>query len=156
MTLLMTPDRANFSGKVHGGQVLKLLDEVAFACASCYSGNEVVTLSVDQVLFKDPITIGELLTFLASVNYTGRTSMEVGINVLAESVRERTERHVVTCYFTMVALGDDGRPALMPPLQLNTTVSQQRYRSAELRRGLRQEVSARYGEIKRQGVDTTG
>ena len=75
MTVLMTPDMANFSGNVHGGTLLKYLDEVAYACASRYAGHYVVTLSVDQVIFRQPIHVGELVTFLASVNYTGRTSM---------------------------------------------------------------------------------
>ena len=86
MTLLMTPDMANFSGNVHGGIVLKLLDQVAYACASRYAGKYVVTLSVDQVMFRQPIHVGEMVTFLASVNYTGRTSMEVGIKVIAENI----------------------------------------------------------------------
>ena len=79
MTVLMTPDMANFTGNVHGGTILKLLDQVAYAFASRYSGRYVVTLSVDQVTFRQPIHVGELVTFLASVNYTGTTSMEVGI-----------------------------------------------------------------------------
>lgn len=66
MTVLMTPDMANFSGNVHGGAILKLLDQVAYACASRYSGQYVVTLSVDQVTFKQPIHVGELVTFLAA------------------------------------------------------------------------------------------
>ena len=81
MTVLMTPDMANFSGNVHGGTLLKYLDEVAYACASRYAGRYVVTLSVDQVIFREPVHVGELVTFLASVNYTGNTSMEVGIKV---------------------------------------------------------------------------
>ena len=84
MTVLMTPDMANFSGNVHGGTLLKYLDEVAYACASRYAGRYVVTLSVDQVIFREPIHVGELVTFLASVNYTGNTSMEVGIKVVTE------------------------------------------------------------------------
>ena len=84
MTVLMTPDMANFSGNVHGGTLLKYLDEVAYACASRYAGCYVVTLSVDQVIFRQPIHVGELVTFLASVNYTGRTSMEVGIKVITK------------------------------------------------------------------------
>lgn len=87
MTVLMTPDTANFSGKVHGGTILKLLDQVAYACASRYCGNYVVTLSVDQVMFRQPIHVGELVTFLASINHTGSSSMEVGIKVLAEHIR---------------------------------------------------------------------
>ncbi|MEN9455422.1 MAG: hypothetical protein RL210_941, partial [Pseudomonadota bacterium] len=74
MTVLMTPDMANFAGNVHGGTILKLLDQVAYACASRYAGRYVVTLSVDQVTFRQPIHVGELVTFLAAVNYTGNTS----------------------------------------------------------------------------------
>ena len=87
MTILMTPDMANFTGNVHGGAVLKLLDQVAYACAARYAGRYVVTLSVDQVMFRQPIHVGELVTFLAAVNYTGTSSMEVGIKVIAEDIR---------------------------------------------------------------------
>ncbi|HTK00841.1 MAG TPA: acyl-CoA thioesterase, partial [Bordetella sp.] len=87
MTILMTPDMSNFSGNVHGGHILKYLDQVAYACASRYAGQYVVTLSVDQVVFREPIHVGELVTFLASVNYTGRTSMEIGIKVVTEDIR---------------------------------------------------------------------
>src|SRR4051812_19328784 len=76
MTVLMTPDMSNFSGNVHGGLLLKLLDQVAYTCASRYARAYAVTLSVDQVVFREPVHVGELVTFAASVNYTGRTSME--------------------------------------------------------------------------------
>ena len=79
MTVLMTPDTANFSGNVHGGNILKLLDQVAYACASRYAGSYVVTLSVDQVMFRQPIHVGELVTFMAAVNHTGTSSMEIGM-----------------------------------------------------------------------------
>src|SRR5450830_1451477 len=104
MTVLMTPDMANFSGNVHGGTILKYLDSVAYACASRYSGSYVVTLSVDQVMFLQPIHVGELVTFLASINYTGTTSMEVGIRVVTENIQQRLVRHANSCYFTMVAV----------------------------------------------------
>ncbi len=77
MTVLMTPDMANFAGYVHGGTILKLLDQVAYACASRYASRYVVTLSVDQVIFRERIHVGELVTFLAAVNLTGRSSMEI-------------------------------------------------------------------------------
>src|SRR5882672_8395815 len=93
MTVLMTPDMANFTGNVHGGTILKLLDQVAYACASRYCGQYVVTLSVDQVMFRQPIHVGELVTFLASVNFTGTTSMEIGIKVVAENILTQTLRH---------------------------------------------------------------
>ena len=92
MTVLMTPDMANFTGNVHGGTILKLLDQVAYACASRYAARYVVTLSVDQVMFREPIHVGELVTFLASVNYTGTTSMEVGIKVLTENIQTQSVR----------------------------------------------------------------
>ena len=82
MTVLMTPDTANFAGNVHGGHLLKWLDQVAYACASRYAGRYVVTVSVDEVTFREPIFVGELVTFLASVNHTGTTSMEIGVKVL--------------------------------------------------------------------------
>ena len=87
MTVLVTPDMANFSGNMHGGELLKLLDKVAYTCAMRYSGHYAVTLSVDNVLFKEPIHIGELVTCLATINYTGNTSMEIGIKVVAEDIR---------------------------------------------------------------------
>src|SRR3954467_12882305 len=106
MTVLMTPDMANFAGNVHGGTILKFLDQVAYACASRYAGCYVVTLSVDRVMFRQPIHVGELVTFLASVNHTGRTSMEIGIKVLAENIREKTLRHANSSFITMVAVDD--------------------------------------------------
>ncbi len=83
MTVSMTPDMANFSGNVHGGTLLKLLDQVAYACASRYAGSYVVTVSVDQVVFCQSIHVGELVSFLASVNPVGNSSMEIGIKVMA-------------------------------------------------------------------------
>jgi acyl-CoA hydrolase len=120
MTVLMTPDMANFSGNVHGGTLLKLLDQVAYACASRYAGTYVVTLSVDRVLFRDAIKVGELVSFSASVNYTGRTSLEVGIRVETENIRDGTHRHTNSCYFTMVAVDDAGTPVPVPPLVPST------------------------------------
>src|SRR5436190_6134788 len=104
MTVLMTPDMSNVSGNVHGGTILKLLDQVAYACASRYAGRYVVTLSVDQVTFRQPVHVGELVTFLATVNHTGTSSMEVGIKVVAQNIRSQETRHVNSCFFTMIAV----------------------------------------------------
>ena len=89
MTRLMTPDMSNFSGKVHGGTILKLLDEAAFTCASRYCKTYVVTKSLDQVVFKKPIEVGDLMTFKCNINYVGKTSMEVGIRVEGERIKEK-------------------------------------------------------------------
>jgi len=142
MTVLMTPDMANFSGNVHGGTILKLLDQVAYACASRYDGRYVVTLSVDQVMFLQPIHVGELVTFMASVNYTGTSSMEVGIKVVAENIQAGSVRHVNSCFFTMVAV-DNGKPAPVPPLRPVTPDEERRHRSALARRESRKQLAAR-------------
>jgi acyl-CoA hydrolase len=130
MTVLMTPDMANFSGKVHGGHVLKLLDQVAYACAARYAGRYVVTVSVDRVIFRQPIHVGELVTFLASVNHTGSSSMEVGIKVVAEDIREKSVRHVNSCFFTMVAVDDAGKPASVPALVVESEDQKRRWNAA--------------------------
>ncbi len=146
MTVLMTPDMANFSGNVHGGTILKYLDSVAYACASRYCGSYTVTLSVDQVMFLQPIHVGELVTFLASVNYTGNTSMEVGIRVVTENIQKRLVRHANSCYFTMVAVDEHRKPLPVPKLVLETEEQKQRWEQALRRKHARQSV---HGERKK-------
>ena len=147
MTVLMTPDMANFAGNVHGGTVLKFLDQVAYACASRYAGRYVVTLSVDQVLFLQPIHVGELVTFLAAVNHTGTSSMEVGIKVVAENIRSQGKRHVNSCFFTMVAVDDDRRPVAVSALQPAPGHETRRFQEAVLRKQLRHELGQRFKSI---------
>lgn len=153
MTVLMTPDMANFSGKVHGGALLNLLDRVAFSCASRFSRQYAVTLSVDQVVFKEPIHVGELVTFRAAINYAGRTSMEVGIRVEAENIRSGHRRHTNSCYFTMVAVDDQGKPAEVPEFAPVTEVEAKRHRAALLRRELRREFAARHAEVTKGAAE---
>ena len=147
MTVLMTPDMANFSGKVHGGALLNLLDRVAFACASRWSRRYAVTLSVDQVVFREPIGVGELVTFRAAVNFAGRTSMEIGIRVEAEDIRSGLLRHTNSCYFTMVAVDDAGRPAAVPGFVPQTDMERKRHRAAEIRRTLRRDIEDRLAAV---------
>lgn len=148
MTVLMTPDKANFSGNVHGGTLLKYLDEVAYACASRYSGSYVVTLSVDQVTFRQPVHVGELVTFLASVNFTGNTSMEVGIKVITENISERLVRHTNSCFFTMVAVDEAGKPVKVPQLEPATDDEIRRFANGQQRRVIRAELEERYKELE--------
>jgi uncharacterized protein (TIGR00369 family) len=148
MTVLMTPDMANFAGNVHGGTILKLLDQVAYACASRYAGRYVVTLSVDQVTFREPIHVGELVSFLASVNHTGTTSMEVGIKVITENIQTQSTRHANSCFFTMVAMDEHRKAAAVPPLVLVTDDQRRRDAAARLRRELRQEVAQRMKKLR--------
>ncbi|MDO9161547.1 MAG: acyl-CoA thioesterase [Methylococcaceae bacterium] len=140
MTVLMTPDMVNFSGKVHGGVILKLLDQVAYACAAKYSKNYVVTAALDNVFFKQAINVGELVTFYAHINYVGKASMEVGIKVVAENLRTDEKRHTTSCYFTMVAVDEDGNSVEVPRLQVNTEVEKRLYEAAVARKQMRQEI----------------
>ena len=152
MTMLMTPEMANFSGKVHGGALLKLLDQVAYACASRYSSHYAVTLSVDGVVFRQPIMVGEMVTFRARVNYVGSTSMEVGIRVEAENIKTSEVRHTNSCFFTMVALNDAGMSVKVPRLQLSSDKDRQRYIAGKLRRELRQKYVERLEQVKEQSL----
>ena len=147
MSVLMTKEHTNLGGNVHGGSLLRLLDQVAYACAARYAGLYAVTLSVDQVVFRQPVHIGELVTFLASVNYTGRTSMEIGIKVIAENLQQRSVRHVNSCFFTMVAVDDNHKPTPVTSFIPTTSDEKRRFKAAELRRELRQEFERRSREI---------
>ena len=148
MTVLMSPDMANFSGNVHGGAILRQLDNVAYSCASRYAGRYVVTLSVDQVMFLEPIHVGELVSFYASVNYTGTSSMEVGIKVVAENIQERSVRHVNSCFFTMVAVDENRKPVAVPRLHPTTADEKRRWDAALLRKALRKELAQRFEQVR--------
>lgn len=115
---LMLPSHTNFSGKIHGGYILSLLDQIAFACASKFSGNYCVTASVDTVNFLKPIEVGELVKMKASVNYVGNSSMIIGIRVEAENIQTGKIKHCNSSYFTMVAKDNDGKSTLVPGLIL--------------------------------------
>jgi uncharacterized protein (TIGR00369 family) len=113
---LMLPSHTNFSGKIHGGYILSLLDQVAFACASKFSGNYCVTASVDTVNFLKPIEVGELVTMKASVNYVGNSSMIIGIRVEAENIQTGVLKHCNSSYITMVAKDKEGNSVSVPGL----------------------------------------
>jgi acyl-CoA hydrolase len=153
MTILMTPDMSNFSGNVHGGTLLKYLDQVAYTCATRYARTYAVTLSVDQVVFREPIHVGELVTFDASVNRTGRTSMEVGVRVTTQDLVHQTVRHTNSCYFTMVAIGADGRPVPVAPWTPRTADERRRHLAAQRRSELRREIDRVTAEIKHRTDD---
>jgi acyl-CoA hydrolase len=148
MTILMTPDMSNFAGNVHGGTLLKYLDQVAYTCATRYARNYAVTLSVDQVVFREPIHVGELVTFQASVNHTGRTSLEIGVRVTTQDLVRQIVRHTNSCYFTMVAVGPDGKAVPVPPWHPRTAEERRRHAAAVRRRELRREIERVTTEIR--------
>jgi len=143
---LMPPEKANFGGNIHGGYLLSLLDRVAYACAAQYAGCYVVTLSVNRVVFKQPIRVGEMVTCCASVNHVGRSSMEVGVKVTAKNLITKENRHTNSCYFTMIALDENQKPVAVKPLTLNTARQKRRFKEAELRKKL----AATYYEQSKQ------
>lgn len=136
MRILVAPQMANFSGVMHGGELLKLFDQVAYACSTRFCGIGTVTMSVDNVAFYQPIPIGSLLSLYASVNYTGKTSCEVGIKAIAQNVKDRSEAHCASGYYTMVAKSD-GKPALMREFTPKSAEEKRRYANALKRRELR-------------------
>ncbi len=127
MTQLMLPSHSNFSGKIHGGYILSVMDQVAFACASKHSGHYCVTASVNKVDFLNAIEVGELMTLKASVNYTGNSSMVVGLRVESENIQTGVVKHCNSSYFTMVAKDDQGKNVRVPGLILNTENSLRRF-----------------------------
>ena len=142
LTELMIPAYANFGGRVHGGILLSLMDKVAYACAAKHAGQYCVTVSVDGVNFRQPVEVGELVSLMGSVNYVGRTSLVVGIKVIAENVKTGTVNHTNTSYFTMVAKDDADQPTEVPPLLLETPDDVRRFLEAMKRKELR----AAFGE----------
>ena len=124
---LMLPSHTNFSGKIHGGYILSLLDQIAFACASKFCGNYCVTASVDTVNFLKPIEVGELVTMKASVNYVGKSSMIVGIRVESENIQTGYIKHCNSSYFTMVSKDKDGSNACVPGLVLSNLQEVRRF-----------------------------
>jgi uncharacterized protein (TIGR00369 family) len=124
---LMLPSHTNFSGKIHGGYILSLLDQIAFACASKFSGNYCVTASVDTVNFLKPIEVGELVTMKASVNYVGKSSMIIGIRVESENIQTGVIKHCNSSYFTMVAKDKEGNSVSVPGLIISNLKEVRRF-----------------------------
>jgi acyl-CoA hydrolase len=140
MNQLMMPQHANLGGTIYGGTILSIADSVAYVCASRHSDPNCVTVSVDRVDFHEPILIGELVTFLASVNYVGRSSMEIGIKIVAENLKTGRKRHTNSCYFTMVNLDPvTGKPKEVPRLIAETEEEKRRMRAGEIRRRIAKE-----------------
>lgn len=134
ITELMLPSHSNFGGKVHGGHILNLMDQIAFACASKHSQCYCVTASVNRVDFLHPVEVGELVTLRASINYTGRTSMVVGVRVDSENITEGTKRHCNSSYFTLVAKDAEGNSTPVPGLILGNEQEVRRFARSKQRK----------------------
>lgn len=134
LSVVAQPRDSNHYGFVHGGYVMELVDQAAYAAAVRHARQHVVTVCVDQVTFLRPIHIGDVIIVSASVNYVGRTSMEVGVRVGAERLATGEVEHIGSAYVTMVALDETGAPTPVPPLRLETEEDRRRYREGQTRR----------------------
>ncbi len=141
MTLL----DANGLGNVHGGVIMRMVDDAAGTAAARHAGHPAVTASVDELSFLGPVHVGDLVTVKARVNAVGRTSLEVGARVEAEPAHGGERRHTTTAYLTFVALDEEGRPAPVPPLLTETDEEHRREAQALIRRQVRKERIGRLG-----------
>ncbi|HEX9039254.1 MAG TPA: acyl-CoA thioesterase [Ktedonobacterales bacterium] len=137
MALTMQPTDANMWGNVHGGTIMRLVDEAGGAVAIRHSRARCVTVAMDTMVFKEPVYIGDLLTIRACLTYTGRTSMEVEVQIEAEDLRTGVVRSAGASHLVYVAIDDLGRPTLTPPLLIQTEEERERWRAAEKRRAQR-------------------
>jgi uncharacterized protein (TIGR00369 family) len=137
MAQVMNPQDANPAGNVHGGFIMMLIDTAAGAAAIKHSQSNCVTASVDRLDFHNPVFIGDLVTLRSGLNYTGKSSMEVGVRVESQNLLTGEIRHTVSAYLTLVALDKNGKPLAVPPLILETPEEQRRNREALARREAR-------------------
>ncbi len=136
-SILMIPEDANPAGNVHGGVIMKHIDETAGVVAFRHCRSNAVTASIDSLVFHHPVYIGDLLTLRASLNMTARTSMEIGVRVESENLMTGQVHHTASAYLTFVSLDADGRPQDVPPLVIETDREQRRNRQAGERRKMR-------------------
>lgn len=134
MTQLVLPSHTNSLDSVFGGVIMSWIDIAAAISAQRHSSCAVVTASIDSLSFIAPVYKGWVVNLKASVNFVSKTSMEVGVRVDAENPKTGEKFHTASAYLTFVALGDDGRPTPVPPLQLENAVDQRRWDSGLKRR----------------------
>ncbi|MDR0828044.1 MAG: acyl-CoA thioesterase [Desulfovibrio sp.] len=139
---LPMPDETNQAGSIHGGHLLKLIDNVGGVAACRHARTNVVTASLERMDFLTPIYPGELIILKASVNYAGKHSMEVGVRVEVEHMTSGQVRHAASCYLTYVAVDEQRNPCRVPPLLLSTDLERRRYARAEERRACHKEQAA--------------
>lgn len=140
---VMMPVHANHYGNIHGGTILKLVDEAAFVAATKHARKNVVVASIDCMEFKHPVEVGDVLTLRASVYHVGRSSMDVEVEIVTEKIKQGKTLKVGQAYLTMVALDEKGRPAEVPPLILKT--KEEKNKSAFIKRKRQERIAHFYG-----------
>ena len=139
---MMQPEHANSQGNVHGGWIMKLVDEAGALASTRHAGHRTVTVAIDQMMFREPIHIGDLVLLNAEVTYAGHTSMEVEVDVMAEDPISGEQMHTNTAYLVYVAIDENGKPTRVPPLQAETAAEQARMDAARQRQHRRLQQKA--------------
>ena len=140
---VMMPEHANHMGNVHGGEIMKTVDEAGGLCAMRHARRNVVTIAIDSMTFHSPVHVGEVVAFHASLNWVGRTSLEVGVRVVAENPLTGEQTHTNTAFVVYVALDENARPTPVPPLILETDEERRRWAEGEQRQQYRLERARR-------------
>jgi len=148
---IMQPHEANPMGNIHGGVIMKYIDNAAAVIATRHARGTAVTASIDRLDFFYPVSVGDLLLLKANLNWVGRTSMEIGVRVEAEHLAEGTIRHIASSYLTFVALDEDGHPRQVQALQPVDEQMRRRFREAEGRRKVRLAEKRREEDCQRHG-----
>ena len=151
MRHMVSQHDANLAGIMHGGVVMKHIDDAAGVVAIKHTGSNVVTASIDRLDFHNPVFIGNLLTVKACINMVGKTSMEIGVRVEAEDIIRQTVRHTASAYLTFVALDENNRPAPVPPIEIGTDDEKRRNREAIDRRQVRLAEKTKEKRCREQG-----
>ena len=140
---MMQPEHANSQGNVHGGWIMKLVDEAGALASTRHAGHRTVTVAIDRMVFREPIQIGDLVLLNAEVTYAGHTSMEVEVDVIAENPISGRQVHTNTAYLVYVAIDENGRPTRVPPLQAESAEETARMQAARRRQRSRLQQKAK-------------
>ena len=145
---VMMPEHSNAAGNVHGGYILKLVDQASAIVAARHTHQNCVTASVDRMDFISPVYIGNLVFAMASINYTGKISMEIGVRIEAECLKTGTHTHVGSAYLTFVALGENDKPVEIPQIIPETDEEKRRYDEAKKRREIRLQQAKKHRHVQ--------
>lgn len=145
---IMLPNKANWAGNIHGGEIMKMMDSAAFAVASRYCRGNVVTARVDELIFHQPVKVGDLVTCNVKIIFTGKTSLEVKTTILGDELKEgHSPMLVLSAFITMVALDRNGKPTAVPELEINDDQEAKEFTNALNRYTLRKEAGKRAKEL---------
>ncbi len=145
---VMMPEHSNVAGNVHGGYILKLVDQASAIVAARHTHLNCVTASLDRMDFISPVYIGNLVFAKASINYTGKTSMEIGVRIEAECLRTGTHTHVGSAYLTFVALDENDKPTEIPQIIPETEEEKRRYEDAKGKREIRLQQTKKHRHVQ--------